>query len=179
MTWGGCPLCIGGCTRLRGGIQAGSRTPRTIIPTPRTKCSQLSGVLMGMTFHRGQRHGGDTIEVHSVASIHSQCLHRPGEQRGVHPLGPSPRTRRSVPPPAPPSGHRRGGGCPRCTDGPLLVGGPAELLDGQGKLMPRHRNTVALCRCGRSAIAPYCDGTHRKRRGTGGSARLGRACRRA
>jgi len=42
-------LCIGGCTRLRGGIQAGSRTPRTIIPTPRTKCSQLSGVLMGMT----------------------------------------------------------------------------------------------------------------------------------
>jgi len=38
---------MGGCTRLRGGIQAGGRTPRTIIPTPRTKCSQLFGGVDG------------------------------------------------------------------------------------------------------------------------------------
>jgi len=56
-----------------------------------------------------------------------------------------------------------------CPDGPLLVRGPAELLDGDGAPLPRHRNTVALCRCGRSGIAPYCDGTHKKRRGTAGS----------
>jgi Iron-binding zinc finger CDGSH type len=51
-----------------------------------------------------------------------------------------------------------------CTDGPLLVRGPAELLDGDGMPLPRRRRTVALCRCGRSGIAPYCDGTHKKRR---------------
>ena len=57
-----------------------------------------------------------------------------------------------------------------CPDGPLLVRGPAELLDGDGVVLPRHRTTVALCRCGRSSIAPYCDGTHKKRRGGGSSA---------
>lgn len=56
-----------------------------------------------------------------------------------------------------------------CPDGPLLVRGPAELLDGDGVAFPKYRNTVALCRCGRSGIAPYCDGTHKKRRGTGSS----------
>ncbi len=54
-----------------------------------------------------------------------------------------------------------------CPDGPLLVRGPAELIDGAGVPLPRRRNTVALCRCGRSGIAPYCDGTHKKRRITG------------
>ncbi len=57
-----------------------------------------------------------------------------------------------------------------CPDGPLLVRGPAELIDGDGVLLPRRRNTVALCRCGRSGIAPFCDGTHKKRRGHGNSA---------
>jgi len=57
-----------------------------------------------------------------------------------------------------------------CPDGPLLVRGPAELIDGDGVVLPRHRTTVALCRCGRSSIAPYCDGTHKKRRGGGSSA---------
>jgi CDGSH-type Zn-finger protein len=27
--------------------------------------------------------------------------------------------------------------------------------------VPRQRKTVALCRCGASAIKPYCDGTHK------------------
>ncbi len=51
-----------------------------------------------------------------------------------------------------------------CPDGPLLVRGPAELLDGDGVVLPRHRTTVALCRCGRSGIVPYCYGSHKKRR---------------
>ncbi|WP_241249961.1 CDGSH iron-sulfur domain-containing protein [Rhodococcus sp. X156] len=57
-----------------------------------------------------------------------------------------------------------------CPDGPLLVRGPAELLDGDGNALTRNRETVALCRCGRSGIAPFCDSTHKKRRATTGSA---------
>jgi CDGSH-type Zn-finger protein len=48
-----------------------------------------------------------------------------------------------------------------CTDGPLLVRGPIELVDSNGNPVPRHRSTVALCRCGVSALKPFCDGTHK------------------
>lgn len=48
--------------------------------------------------------------------------------------------------------------CPR---GPLLVRGPVELLDGDGNPIENHRETVALCRCGASAIKPLCDGSHK------------------
>jgi CDGSH-type Zn-finger protein len=48
-----------------------------------------------------------------------------------------------------------------CTDGPLLVRGPLELVDGHGDAIPRTRATVALCRCGVSAVKPFCDGTHK------------------
>ena len=48
-----------------------------------------------------------------------------------------------------------------CTDGPLLVRGPIDLVDGNGDTVPRTRATVALCRCGVSTIKPYCDGTHK------------------
>jgi len=48
-----------------------------------------------------------------------------------------------------------------CPDGPLLVRGPAEILDSAGNLLPRNRSTIALCRCGKTRIAPLCDGTHR------------------
>lgn len=44
-----------------------------------------------------------------------------------------------------------------CPNGPLLVRGDFRLEDGS---TPRRR-TVALCRCGVSAIKPYCDGTHK------------------
>ena len=45
-------------------------------------------------------------------------------------------------------------------DGPLWVTGriPIERADGQPF---ETRNRVTLCRCGRSKIAPLCDGTHR------------------
>ncbi|MFF7291687.1 CDGSH iron-sulfur domain-containing protein [Microbacterium sp. NPDC008134] len=46
-------------------------------------------------------------------------------------------------------------------DGPLLVRGDIDLVDADGKPVERHRRTVALCRCGLSAIKPFCDGTHK------------------
>ena len=48
-----------------------------------------------------------------------------------------------------------------CPDGPLLVRGDVEILTPSGEPVPRQRRTVALCRCGASAIKPYCDGTHK------------------
>lgn len=46
-------------------------------------------------------------------------------------------------------------------DGPLLVRGPFVLYDQEGNEIEVRRRTVALCRCGRSARKPFCDGTHR------------------
>ena len=46
-------------------------------------------------------------------------------------------------------------------DGPLLVRGPFTLVDQDGNEVELHRNTIALCRCGRSRIKPFCDGTHK------------------
>ncbi|MDQ3956044.1 MAG: CDGSH iron-sulfur domain-containing protein [Actinomycetota bacterium] len=45
-------------------------------------------------------------------------------------------------------------------DGPLLVRGPFTLVDQEGTEIEVRRQTVALCRCGRSKIRPFCDGTH-------------------
>jgi CDGSH-type Zn-finger protein len=46
-------------------------------------------------------------------------------------------------------------------DGPLLVRGNVQILTPDGEPLPRRRRTVALCRCGKSTIKPYCDGTHK------------------
>ena len=46
-------------------------------------------------------------------------------------------------------------------DGPLIVRGPVRLQDMHGQEIPVHRDTIALCRCGKSRIRPLCDGTHR------------------
>jgi CDGSH-type Zn-finger protein len=46
-------------------------------------------------------------------------------------------------------------------NGPLLVRGPVEIVGPDGAPLPRRRRTVALCRCGKSTIKPYCDGTHK------------------
>lgn len=48
-----------------------------------------------------------------------------------------------------------------CPDGPLILRGPATILGPDGQPVPRRRATVALCRCGGTAIAPWCDGTHK------------------
>ena len=46
-------------------------------------------------------------------------------------------------------------------DGPLLVRGPFRLVDQDGAEIEVGRRTVALCRCGKSRIRPFCDGTHK------------------
>ena len=48
-----------------------------------------------------------------------------------------------------------------CPDGPLLVRGNVEILGEDGEPLHNPRRTVALCRCGASAIKPWCDGTHK------------------
>jgi CDGSH-type Zn-finger protein len=45
-------------------------------------------------------------------------------------------------------------------DGPLLVRGDFRLETQDGQLIEAGRNTVALCRCGKSALKPFCDGRH-------------------
>jgi CDGSH-type Zn-finger protein len=46
-------------------------------------------------------------------------------------------------------------------DGPLLVRGPFTLRDQDGNEISVDRETVALCRCGRSRLRPFCDGSHK------------------
>lgn len=46
-------------------------------------------------------------------------------------------------------------------DGPLIVRGDVQLQTADGEPIERHRKTLALCRCGLSAIKPFCDGTHK------------------
>ncbi|PRY47472.1 CDGSH-type Zn-finger protein [Geodermatophilus tzadiensis] len=47
-------------------------------------------------------------------------------------------------------------------DGPLLVRGDFRLVDQDGTEIDPGRKTVALCRCGKSGIKPFCDGTHKR-----------------
>jgi CDGSH-type Zn-finger protein len=46
-------------------------------------------------------------------------------------------------------------------DGPLLVRGPFRLLDQDGNEIEAGPGTVALCRCGKSRLRPFCDGSHK------------------
>jgi len=53
----------------------------------------------------------------------------------------------------------------RCRlDGPLLVEGPVEVVDHQGRPfpLPTNKPLVALCRCGASGTRPFCDGSHKQ-----------------
>jgi CDGSH-type Zn-finger protein len=45
-------------------------------------------------------------------------------------------------------------------DGPYLVRGPVIVRDQDGGEVPVTRRPVALCRCGKSRMRPFCDGTH-------------------
>ena len=54
-------------------------------------------------------------------------------------------------------------------DGPLIVRGPFTIVDQDGNEVSLRRKTVALCRCGRSRIKPFCDGTHKTIRFRAGS----------
>ncbi|MDP9376506.1 MAG: CDGSH iron-sulfur domain-containing protein [Actinomycetota bacterium] len=46
-------------------------------------------------------------------------------------------------------------------DGPLLVRGPVRMTDQDGNPIELDRQTVALCRCGKSRMRPFCDGSHK------------------
>ena len=47
--------------------------------------------------------------------------------------------------------------------GPYKVSGPATVLDSAGNVVSDGgpADVAILCRCGRSATSPTCDGTHR------------------
>lgn len=45
-------------------------------------------------------------------------------------------------------------------DGPYLVRGPVTLRDQDGRPIESERRTIALCRCGKSRLRPFCDGSH-------------------
>lgn len=46
-------------------------------------------------------------------------------------------------------------------NGPYLIRGDFQILDQEGREIGRSRETVALCRCGKSLSKPFCDGTHK------------------
>jgi CDGSH-type Zn-finger protein len=46
-------------------------------------------------------------------------------------------------------------------NGPYLIRGPVAVVDQDGNEIELRRPVVALCRCGRSRIRPFCDGTHK------------------
>jgi CDGSH-type Zn-finger protein len=45
-------------------------------------------------------------------------------------------------------------------DGPLIVRGSFRIVDQDGNEIDPGRETIALCRCGKSRQRPFCDGTH-------------------
>jgi CDGSH-type Zn-finger protein len=46
-------------------------------------------------------------------------------------------------------------------NGPLIVKGDIQLLDGEGKPLET-KETIYLCRCGLSSNKPFCNGAHKK-----------------
>lgn len=48
-----------------------------------------------------------------------------------------------------------------CPDGPMLVRGDHVVQDADGNLHRTTRPISAVCRCGKSASQPWCDGTHK------------------
>jgi CDGSH-type Zn-finger protein len=53
-------------------------------------------------------------------------------------------------------------------DGPLVLRGDFEIRSVDGACIDSGR-TVALCRCGRSAVKPFCDGSHKIARALDGA----------
>ena len=47
-------------------------------------------------------------------------------------------------------------------DGPYLIRGNFQLTDQVGNPIEARRRTIALCRCGKSGIKPFCDGSHKR-----------------
>lgn len=69
------------------------------------------------------------------------------------------------PPNAPSRGHGGAGDEAVVTvyeDGPLIIRGRFAITGQDGQPIPAGRRTVALCRCGKSASKPFCDGSHER-----------------
>ncbi len=80
---------------------------------------------------------------------------RPGQGRGVS-------QPRPVSPDEPAPTSERGATITPYRDGPLIVRGDFRLLDQDGDEIDPGRETIALCRCGKSGIKPFCDGSHKR-----------------
>ena len=39
--------------------------------------------------------------------------------------------------------------------------GAVRIVDAQGRELDKRRDPIALCRCGKSRLRPFCDGTHK------------------
>lgn len=48
-----------------------------------------------------------------------------------------------------------------CAGGPMLVRGHAVIEDADGVRHETRRPVSAVCRCARSSLLPWCDGTHK------------------
>jgi CDGSH-type Zn-finger protein len=48
-----------------------------------------------------------------------------------------------------------------CPGGPLLLHGEHVVRDAEGRVHHAGPPLSAVCRCGQSASAPWCDGTHK------------------
>jgi len=48
-----------------------------------------------------------------------------------------------------------------CPGGPMLLRGEHTLQDADGQVHRTTRPVSAVCRCQKSAIRPWCDGTHK------------------
>ena len=46
-------------------------------------------------------------------------------------------------------------------NGPYVISGSFTLVDKEGAPFTLDKETIALCRCGRSANKPFCDGEHK------------------
>jgi CDGSH-type Zn-finger protein len=47
-------------------------------------------------------------------------------------------------------------------NGPYEVSGRPKVTDFEAAAYPVDEDPIYLCRCGRSATKPFCDGTHKK-----------------
>jgi CDGSH-type Zn-finger protein len=63
---------------------------------------------------------------------------------------------------APPAAPGEGATITPYRDGPLIVRGDFRLVDADGVEIDPVRTTIALCRCGKSGIKPFCDGAHKR-----------------
>ena len=59
------------------------------------------------------------------------------------------------------------------SNGPYVIRGDFKLVDEDGAEIELHRRTIALCRCGRSRMKPFCDGSHKSVNGQRGPAANG------